>query len=110
MMRRGDLGDGLADDLGDEGDRARGARVHLEDVDGAVLERILDVHQAANLEVEGKLGGLALELGDDLGTEVLGRERAGAVAVEFRVDSRNAAAAATKALNITTSDTGVAGV
>ena len=38
---RGDAGDGLADHLGDEGHRARGARVHLEDVDRRVGDRQL---------------------------------------------------------------------
>ena len=76
----GDLGDGLADDLGDEGHGAAGARIDFEQVDDAVLERVLHVHQAADLEGEGEFGGLALELGDDLGGEVLRGQRAGAVA------------------------------
>ena len=47
---RRDLGDRAADGLGDEGHGARGARVDFEDVDLAVLDRELHVHQAADLQ------------------------------------------------------------
>jgi hypothetical protein len=48
MMRAAILAIGLADDLGDEGHGARGARVDFEHVDHAVLDRVLHVHQAAD--------------------------------------------------------------
>ena len=47
---RRDLGDRQADHLGDERHGARGARVDLEHVDVAVLDGVLHVHQAADLE------------------------------------------------------------
>ena len=75
-----DLGDRLADHLGDERHGARGARIDLEHIDLAVLERILHVHQPADVERQRKLGGLRLEPGDRLGRERTGRQRAGAVA------------------------------
>ena len=43
---RGDLGDRLADHLGDEGHGARGARIDLEHIDRVVLDRELHIHQA----------------------------------------------------------------
>jgi hypothetical protein len=67
----GDLGNGLADDLGDERHRAAGARVDLEEVDHPVLEGILHVHQAADFQGKGEFAGLALQFLDDLGRKVL---------------------------------------
>ena len=61
-----DLGDRQADHLGDERHRARGARIDLQHVDVAVLDGVLHVHQAADLERQRELAGLALELGDGL--------------------------------------------
>ncbi len=84
MMRQAILAMGSPMTLATKGTVRRGARVHFEDVDDAVLERVLHVHQAADLEGEGELGGLALELGDDFGARRLRRQRAGAVA---RVDA-----------------------
>ncbi|KIU01300.1 hypothetical protein QU39_00050, partial [Staphylococcus aureus] len=63
----------------------RGARVHFDEVDFAVLHRELDVHQALDLERAGQSLSLALDLGDDLGRQAVGRDRAGAVA---RMDAR----------------------
>ena len=50
MMREAILAMRLADDLGDERHRARGARIDFEHVDLAVLERELHIHQAADIE------------------------------------------------------------
>jgi hypothetical protein len=52
-----------ADHLGDEGDGARGPRIDFENVDLAVLDRILDVHQANDIERPRQLRSLTLELG-----------------------------------------------
>ncbi|MDC4227056.1 MAG: hypothetical protein MPW15_23145 [Candidatus Manganitrophus sp.] len=49
--RRAHLGQRQAGRLGHEGHRARGARVHLEQVDLAVLDGELDVHQADDAEL-----------------------------------------------------------
>jgi hypothetical protein len=57
---RGDPGDGEADHLGDEGHRARGARVDLENVDVVVLDGELDVHQPDHVQRAGELDGLPL--------------------------------------------------
>ncbi len=75
-----DLGDRPADRLGDEGHRARGARVDLEDEDLAVLDRHLDVHQAAHLERPRQDVGLTPDLGQKPRLERMRRQRAGAVA------------------------------
>ena len=64
---RRDLGDGKPDHLGDERHRARGARVHLQHVDVAVLDGVLHVHQAADVERKRQRAGLALQLRDRLG-------------------------------------------
>ena len=63
---RCDLGDRRADHLGDEGHRARGARVDFEHVDLAVLDRVLHVHQADDVEAERQLARLPLQLLDHL--------------------------------------------
>ena len=78
-------GNRLADDLGDERHGARGARVDLENVDYAVLDGELHVHQADDLERQGQLARLAVELGERRGAERMRRQRAGAVA---RMDAR----------------------
>ena len=57
----GDRGDRLADHLGDERHRARGARVDLEHVDLAAFERVLHVHEPADFERARKLLRLLLE-------------------------------------------------
>ena len=56
---RGDLGDRLADHLGDERHGARGARVDFEDVDEVVLDGELDIHQADDAERQRQFAGLA---------------------------------------------------
>src|SRR5207245_11536849 len=61
-----DLRHRRADDLGDERHGARGPRIDLEHVDLAVLDRILHVHQADDVEAERELAGLPLELLDHL--------------------------------------------
>jgi hypothetical protein len=85
----GDGGDRLADGLGDERHGARGARVHFQHVDArGVRVRLLDgelhVHQAADVQGQSHLHGLALQLLDRLGRQREGRHRAGRVA---RVDA-----------------------
>ena len=77
---RGDLGDRCADRLGDERHRPAGARIDLDQVNLAVLDRELDVHQPADLEPVREQFGLALDLGDDRGRQAVRRDRAGAVA------------------------------
>ena len=76
----GDLGDRLADGLGDKRHGARGARVDFEDVDRAVLDGELDVHQAADIQRLGQRRRLAFELVDGFGRQRVDRQRAGAVA------------------------------
>ncbi len=76
----GDRGDGAVGGLGDEGHGAAGAGVDLEHVDVVALDGELHVHQADDAEGEGHGAGLDVELGDDLGRERVGRQRAGAVA------------------------------
>ena len=75
-----DLGDRLADHLGDERHRARGARIDLEHVNHAILQRVLDVHQPADVERERQLLRLLLEPRHRLGAQRARRQRAGAVA------------------------------
>ena len=68
--------DGLADERG----RARGARVDLDHVDGVVLHRVLDVHEADDAELAGhRLRGRADVL-EDLRTQGRRGEDAGRVA------------------------------
>ena len=62
---RSDAGDGLADHLGDERHRARGARIDLEDVDLPALHRILHVHQPHDVERQGQVAGLLFEANED---------------------------------------------
>ena len=77
---RRDLGDRQADDFGDEGHRARGARIDLEHVDLAVLDRVLHVHQPADVERERQRARLPLELGNCLLAQRMRRQRAGGIA------------------------------
>ena len=72
-----DLGDRQADHLGDERHRARGARIDLEHVDVAVLDGVLHVHQAADLERQRERAGLPAELGDASLPQRVRRQRAG---------------------------------
>ncbi len=51
----GDLGDGHADHLGDEGHGARGARIHFEDVDYIILDGELHIHQADDVQRQRQL-------------------------------------------------------
>ena len=66
----GDGGDGAVGGLGDEGHGAAGAGVHFKDVDHAVLDRELDVHQADDVQREGHLDGLAFQFLDGLGSQL----------------------------------------
>ena len=63
---RRDFGYRQASSLGDEGHRAAGARIDLEDVDATVLDRKLDIHQADHAKSFGKRNRLAFELGNDV--------------------------------------------
>ena len=76
----GDLGNLDADRLCDEGHGARGARIDLEDVDVAVLHRVLHVHQPADLKRLGERDRLPLDLGDDRPRQRMRRQRAGGIA------------------------------
>ena len=78
MMRAAILAIGLPIGLGDEGHGARGARVDFEHEDVAVLDGVLHVHQAADLERQGERRRLALQLGDDRRRQRVHRQRAGA--------------------------------
>ena len=49
----GQFRQGNADRLADEGDRPRGAGVDLQDVELAVLDRVLDVHEPDDAELRG---------------------------------------------------------
>ena len=71
MMRAAILADRHAGHLGDERHRARGARIDLEHVDVAVLDGVLHVHQAADLERQRQRAGLPVELGDRSSAERL---------------------------------------
>ena len=77
---RGDLGDRQPDDLGDEWHGARGARVDLQHVDVAVLDGVLHVHQAADIQRQRQRTSLPLEFRKRLLVERMRRKRASAVA------------------------------
>ena len=83
--QRGQLGQWAANGLGDEGHRARRARVHLDDVDLAALDRVLHVHQAVHTQLEGQLAGGREDLVDHVLAQRVRRQRAGAIA---RVNAR----------------------
>ncbi len=77
----GDLGDRRADGLGDEGHGARGARVDLEHIDRAVLDRVLHVHQAADIERAGPAAVVwRSSSSTSFGRQRVDRQRAGRVA------------------------------
>ena len=79
-----DLGNRCADGLGDEGHGTRRARVDFQNVDGAVLDGVLYVHQAADLQRLGKRCRLTFQFIQRFGRERACRQRAGGVA---RVDA-----------------------
>jgi len=62
--------------LGHERHGARGARVHLEDVDHAALYRELDVHQADHVQRLGELARLRAQFVLSLLRQAVGRQRA----------------------------------
>jgi len=72
----GDLGDRQADHLGDKWHRARGARVHFKNVNVAILDGVLHVHEADDVERKRKAARLPFQLGDHLLVERVGRQRA----------------------------------
>src|SRR5205085_213785 len=76
----GDFGPGDAGRLRDEGDRAAGAGVDLNEIDFIVLDGVLDVHEAADAEGGGEFSRLALQFLDDGFGEGVGGQRAGGVA------------------------------
>ncbi len=78
------LGDRRTDGFCNEGHRARGARVDFENVDRAVLDRVLNVHQATDVERLCKRRRLAFQFVERFLAQRTGRQRAGRVA---RVDT-----------------------
>ena len=70
---RGNLRDRRADHLRHERHRTRGARIDFQHVDIAVLDGKLHVHQADDVEAEGKLTRLPLQLLDGVGIERMRR-------------------------------------
>ena len=72
---RGDLGHRDAGRLGGERHGAAGARVDLDQVNVAILDGELHVHQALHLQGAGQYVGLALDLGDDVVGQAVGRQR-----------------------------------
>lgn len=70
----GDLGDRRADGLGNKRHGTRGARVDFENVDRAVLDGVLHVHQAADLECLGKRRRLAFQFIEGFLAERTGRQ------------------------------------
>ena len=81
-----DLGQRHPDDLGHEGHRARGARVHLKDEDAAAIarHRELHVHQAAHVQLARQGARLVFDDGHGFAGQGEGRQAAGRVA---RVDA-----------------------
>ena len=67
------------DCLADEGDGPRGAGIDLQHVEVAILDRILDVHQADNVEFFGDQLGLPLDGLQELRRKGDRRQHAGAV-------------------------------
>ncbi|MNZ93082.1 hypothetical protein D3C78_1121370 [compost metagenome] len=76
----GDLGDRRADGLRHERHGTRGARVDFENVDRAVLDGVLNVHQAADVERLGKSRRLAFQFVERFLAQRTRRQRAGRVA------------------------------
>ena len=75
-----DLGHRQADDLRHERHGTRGARIDLQHIDVAVLDGVLHVHQAADLQRQRELAGLVVERGDGCGLEIMRGQRAGGIA------------------------------
>ena len=80
MIRQASLASGTADRLGDERDRARGARVGLDHVQLAGVDRELDVQQADHPDRQRDVAGGAADLLEHLFPERVRRQHAGAVA------------------------------
>src|SRR3546814_17079603 len=59
--------------------RPAGAGVDLDQVNDAILDRELDVHQAADRQGAGQDVGLTLDLRDDVVRQAVWRQRAGGV-------------------------------
>ena len=78
--QRADLGHRHPRRLGHEGHGAAGARVDLQDVDGAVLDGELHVHQADHAERAGDGLCLVVQLVDGGRRQAVWRQRARAVA------------------------------
>ena len=60
--------------------RSAGPWVHLEDVDVAVLDRELNIHQANYAQLKCYLAGLTIEFVDDVGGQGIGWQGASGVA------------------------------
>ena len=76
----GDLREWKSDNLRNERHRARGARVHFQDIDLAILDGVLHVHQSADIERERECARLPLELRERLFAQRVWRQRARRVA------------------------------
>ena len=74
------LGQGFADGLADEGDRAGCPGVHLEQIDGAFLNGELNVHEAADAQFPRESEGGGADLVDDFGGKGVAGDDAGAIA------------------------------
>ena len=66
--------------LRDEGHRAARAGVHLDDVDAAVFDRVLDVHQTLRAHGQGELARVRAQGVEHLIGEREGRRAAGRIA------------------------------
>ncbi len=75
----GDLGNRRADGLGNERHGTRRARVDFQHVDRAVLDRVLHVHQATDMQRLGKRRRLAFQLVQHILGKRARWQRAGAV-------------------------------
>src|ERR1700683_113775 len=69
-----------ASGLANVGNRARGARVDFEDVDRVVLNRVLDIHQADDVQGARETNGVVADLREDFGLQRDRRQYAGRIA------------------------------
>src|SRR5271155_768821 len=77
---RGDLGQRDAGGFADVGNGAGGAWIHFKDEDLVVLDGVLHVHQADNVESAGEAHSVIADVREHLGLERDRRENAGGIA------------------------------